>query len=44
MWYTGYNHSVFRKTVTSVPIQARTDRNGLAKFLYDHKVLGVLSA
>ena len=37
-------HSELRKVESSVLVQARTSRIGLAKFLYNHKVPGVLSA
>lgn len=37
-------HSGLRKAESSVLIQARTGRIGLAKFLYNRKVPGVLSA
>ena len=38
------NHSGLRKAESSVLVQARTGRIGLAKFLYNCKVPGVLSA
>jgi hypothetical protein len=37
-------HSKLRKAESSVLIQARTSRIGLTKFLYNRKVLGVLTA
>jgi hypothetical protein len=37
-------HSGLRKAESSVLVQARTGRIGLAKFLYNCKVLGVLTA
>ena len=37
-------HSGLRKAESSVPVQARTGRIGLAKFLYSRKVPGILSA
>jgi hypothetical protein len=37
-------HSRLRKVESSVLVQARIGRIGLAKFLYNRKVLGVLTA
>jgi hypothetical protein len=37
-------HSGLRKAESSVLVQARTGRMGLAKFLYNRKVPGVLTA
>jgi hypothetical protein len=37
-------HSGLRKVKSSVLVQARTGRIGLAKFLYNRKVPGILSA
>jgi hypothetical protein len=37
-------HSGLRKAESSVLVQARTGRIGLAKFFYNRKVLGVLTA
>jgi hypothetical protein len=36
-------HSGLRKAESSVLVQARTDRSGLARFLYTHKVPGIES-
>jgi hypothetical protein len=38
------HHSGLRKEESSVLVQARTSRIGLAKFLYSRKVPGILSA
>lgn len=37
-------HPGLRKAESSVQVQTRTDSIGLAKFLYNHNVLGILSA
>jgi hypothetical protein len=37
-------HAGLRKAESSILVQARTGRIGLAKFLYNRKVPGILSA